>query len=56
MAIENANDLKQKMIEIRNAQRTFASYTQTQVEEIFRQAAMAANNARIELAKIAVTE
>lgn len=56
MAIANANDLMQKMVEIRNAQKIFAAYTQTQVDEIFRQAAMAANNARIELSKMAVEE
>jgi acetaldehyde dehydrogenase/alcohol dehydrogenase len=56
MPIANANDLMQKMIELRNAQKIFATYTQAQVDEIFRQAAMAANNARIELAKMTVEE
>ena len=41
---------------IRKAQKTFSTYTQEQVDEIFRQAAIAANNARIELAKMAVAE
>lgn len=41
---------------IRAAQKKFSTYTQEQVDEIFRQAAIAANNARIELAKMAVAE
>lgn len=56
MAIANANDLMQKMAEIRIAQKIFSAYTQEQVDEIFRQAAMAANNSRIELSKLAVEE
>ena len=40
----------------RKAQEKFATYTQTQVDEIFRQAAIAANNARITLAKMAHEE
>ena len=38
------------------AQRKFAEYSQEQVDEIFRAAALAANNARIDLAKMAVEE
>jgi len=56
MAIANVNDLIRKIEEIRNAQKIFAAYSQAQVDEIFRQAAMAANNTRIELAKMAVSE
>lgn len=56
MSIVNAEDLLKKMIEIRNAQKVFSAYSQAQVDEIFRQAAMAANNARIELAKMTVEE
>lgn len=41
---------------IRTAQKIFSTYTQEQVDEIFRQAAIAANNARIDLAKMAVAE
>lgn len=54
--VVNTTDLMQKMQEIRRVQKAFAAYTQNQVDEIFRQAAMAANNARIILAKIAVEE
>lgn len=49
-------ELLEKFQELREAQRKFAAFTQEQVDEIFRQAAMAANNARIELAKLAVEE
>ncbi|WHH59303.1 bifunctional acetaldehyde-CoA/alcohol dehydrogenase [Petroclostridium sp. X23] len=56
MTVANANDLMSKIGEIRAAQKIFAAYTQEQVDEIFRKAAMAANNARIELAKMTVEE
>ncbi|MBY6988595.1 aldehyde dehydrogenase family protein, partial [Clostridium botulinum] len=42
--------------ELREAQKKFAHFTQEQVDEIFRQAAMAANDNRIKLAKMAVEE
>ena len=41
---------------VKAAQRAYARFTQAQVDEIFRQAALAANNARISLAKMAVEE
>ncbi|AJQ96956.1 bifunctional acetaldehyde-CoA/alcohol dehydrogenase [Gynuella sunshinyii] len=41
---------------VKVAQRAYARFTQAQVDEIFRQAALAANNARISLAKMAVEE
>lgn len=41
---------------VRAAQRTYATYSQEQVDRIFRAAAMAANKARIPLAKLAVEE
>ena len=56
MSVKNVEDLMKKLKEIREAQKKYATYTQKQVDEIFRQAAMAANNARIELAKMAVEE
>jgi len=56
MSVTNVDELMQKLKEVREAQKKFASYSQEQVDEIFRHAAMAANNARIELAKIAVQE
>ncbi|MBS5883357.1 MAG: bifunctional acetaldehyde-CoA/alcohol dehydrogenase [Clostridium sp.] len=56
MAVTNAKELTQRIKELREAQRIFATYTQEQVDEIFRQAAMAANDNRIKLAKMAVAE
>ncbi|GFR35708.1 bifunctional acetaldehyde-CoA/alcohol dehydrogenase [Thermobrachium celere] len=56
MAVTNREELLQKIAEVREAQKKFSTYTQEQVDEIFRQAAMAANNARIYLAKMAVEE
>lgn len=56
MKVTNAKELTHRIEELRKAQRQFATYTQEQVDEIFRQAAMAANNNRIKLAKMAVAE
>jgi len=56
MKVSNIEELKLKMGQVREAQKKFATYTQEQVDEIFRQAAMAANNSRIHLAKLAVSE
>lgn len=56
MMVKTTEDLMQKLEEIRAAQKKFAAYTQEQVDEIFRQAALAANAARIPLAKMAVEE
>lgn len=54
--IDNVDALQARMKEMRRAQETFASYTQEQVDKIFFAAAMAANKARIPLAKMAVEE
>ncbi len=54
--VTQIQQLKVKMDQLRQAQKEFATYTQDQVDEIFRQAALAANNARIHLAKLAVEE
>ena len=56
MKVTNAQELIQRIKELREAQKKFATYTQEQVDEIFRQAAIAANTERIRLAKIAVEE
>ena len=51
------NEALQKTIEkVRKAQQEFAKYTQEQVDKIFQAAAIAANEARIPLAKMAVEE
>ena len=56
MSETNVDKLVQKIQRIREAQKRYSKFTQAQVDEIFRQAAIAANNARIELAKMAVEE
>jgi acetaldehyde dehydrogenase/alcohol dehydrogenase len=56
-AAEIESGLLDEMIaRVKTAQQAYARYTQAQVDEIFRQAALAANNARIQLAKMAVEE
>ena len=56
MKVTNVDELMQKLVEVRAAQKKFAAYNQKQVDEIFRQAAIAANNARMPLAKMAAEE
>lgn len=56
MKVTNVEELMRKMAEVKSAQKKFATYSQEQVDEIFRQASIAANNARIPLAKMAVEE
>lgn len=56
MVIDNVDALQARMKEMRKAQEIFATYTQEQVDKIFFAAAMAANKARIPLAKMAVKE
>lgn len=56
MAVTNAQELTQRIKELKEAQKVFATYTQEQVDKIFRQAAIAANDNRIKLAKMAVAE
>jgi len=56
MVIDTVDALLNKMNEMREAQKIFATYTQEQVDKIFYAAAMAANKNRIPLAKMAVEE
>ena len=56
MKVTNAQELTARIKQLREAQKKFATYTQEQVDEIFRQAALAANHNRIKLAKLAVDE
>ncbi len=56
MKVTNPEELTKRIEQIREAQREFAKFSQEDVDEIFRQAAMAANDARITLAKMAVEE
>lgn len=54
--IDNAEALEAKLAAMKEAQKVFATYTQEQVDKIFKAAAIAANKARIPLAKMAVAE
>ena len=54
--IDSVEALQERMTIMRRAQREFAKFTQEQVDHIFFEAAMAANKARILLAKMAVEE
>ena len=54
--VDTVDALVAKMNEVREAQRIFATYTQEQVDKIFFAAAMAANQQRLPLAKMAVEE
>lgn len=54
--IDSVEALQERMTIMRKAQREFAKFTQEQVDHIFFEAAMAANKARIPLAKMAVEE
>jgi acetaldehyde dehydrogenase/alcohol dehydrogenase len=56
MTIKNVEDLKNKIELVRKAQKEFATFSQEKVDEIFRQAAIAANINRISLAKMACEE
>ena len=55
-AIDTAEALAEKLTAMRRAQRTFAAFSQEQVDRIFFEAARAANMQRIPLAKMAVEE
>ena len=54
--IDTAEALEAKLQAMREAQKVFSTYSQEQVDRIFFEAAMAANKARIPLAKMAVEE
>ncbi|MCR5817257.1 MAG: bifunctional acetaldehyde-CoA/alcohol dehydrogenase [Ruminococcus sp.] len=54
--VDNVAALEEKLKEVKAAQALYAEYTQEQVDKIFRAAALAANKARIPLAKMAVEE
>lgn len=54
--VDTVEALEERLAGVREAQRIFAAYTQEQVDKIFTAAALAANKARIPLAKLAVEE
>lgn len=53
---DSVEKLEREISRVREAQKIFASFTQEQVDKIFRAAAVAANRARIPLARLAVEE
>ena len=54
--VDSVESFEAALARVRAAQKKFATYTQEQVDAIFRAASLAANNARIPLAKMAVAE
>ncbi len=54
--VDSVEALEAKIAQVREAQEKFASYSQEQVDAIFKAAATAANTQRIPLAKMAVEE
>lgn len=54
--VDTVEALEARLAELRAAQREYSTYTQEQVDKIFKAAAIAANMARIPLAKQAVEE
>ncbi|PHM38749.1 bifunctional acetaldehyde-CoA/alcohol dehydrogenase [Xenorhabdus innexi] len=56
MAVTQVAELNELVTRVKKAQREFASFSQEQVDQIFRAAALAAADARIPLAKLAVSE
>ncbi len=53
---DSVEKLEERIKKVREAQKIFATYTQEQVDKIFLACAIAANKARISLAKLAVEE
>nr|MCR4778695.1 bifunctional acetaldehyde-CoA/alcohol dehydrogenase [Lachnospiraceae bacterium] len=54
--IDSIEKLQNEIARVRKAQKEFSTFTQEQVDKIFFEAAMAANKARIPLAKLAASE
>ena len=54
--VDNVESFEKAMLSVRKAQNEFAKFSQEQVDKIFLAASLAANKARIPLAKIAVQE
>ncbi|MEN3110306.1 bifunctional acetaldehyde-CoA/alcohol dehydrogenase [Uliginosibacterium paludis] len=56
MAVTNIKELDELVARVKLAQQAFAQFTQAEVDRIFRSAALAAADARIPLARLAVAE
>ena len=56
MQVNNIEELNTLIQKVKSAQSKYANFTQLQVDKIFKQSALAANEKRISLAKLAVKE
>lgn len=56
MKITTTEELIRKIEKIKEAQKVYSTYSQDEVDKIFKAAAIAANKERIKLAKMAVEE
>ncbi len=56
MIVTNTDELLERMEKLRKSQKEFSTFSQEQVDKIFLAASMAANDARISIAKLAVEE
>ncbi len=56
LIIDSVESFQDALKRVRAAQEKFSTYSQEEVDRIFKAAALAANNARIKLAKLAVEE
>ena len=54
--VDSVPSLEQALKRVKAAQKKYASYTQEQVDKIFKAAATAANKVRIQLARMAVED
>ncbi|MFW6264658.1 MAG: bifunctional acetaldehyde-CoA/alcohol dehydrogenase [Bacillota bacterium] len=54
--VTNVEEFEDLIVKVKKAQSQYATYSQEEVDEIFRRAAIAANDQRISLAKMAVEE
>ena len=54
--VDSVEALEKKISEVKKAQQIFGEYTQAQVDAVFKAASLAANKARLSLAKLAVEE
>ena len=54
--VDSVEKLQETMLKVKKAQEEFSKFSQEKVDEIFKAAAIAANSARIPLAKMAVEE
>jgi acetaldehyde dehydrogenase/alcohol dehydrogenase len=54
--VTTTDDLEELISEVSQAQAEFANYSQEEVDDIFRRASIAANDKRIDLAKLAVAD